>query len=153
MNKQQVKSLPTEVSSSIQDLFQALKLRRKHKYLVFKLATDESGTVDVEKVGGPKEKAADFLATLPNSDCRFAIYDHEYVSKDGRPQSKLFFVSWLPINATPHSMMAYSAAKGVFRDSFQGVFDVMAKNIEEVEVAVGLRKEESDDEDNNFEDD
>ena len=132
-------------------MFQALKLRRKHKYLVFKLATDDSGAVEVDKVGGPKEKASAFIACLPNSECRFAIYDHEYTSKDGRPQSKLFFVSWLPINATPHSMMAYSAAKGVFRDSFQGVFDLMAKDIEEVEIAVGLRKEESD-EDQTFDD-
>ena len=87
-------------------------MRRKHKYLIFKLAADDSGNVETEKVGEPKATADEFLRSLPNSDCRFAIYDFDYMSTDGRPQSKLFFISWLPDNSTPHNMMAYSAAKG-----------------------------------------
>ena len=74
------------------------------------------------------------------------------MSTDFRPQSKLYFISWLPDNSTPHNMMAYSAAKGVFRDRFTGVFDIMAKAIEDVEVCLGLRKdeEEDDDDDDDF---
>ena len=30
----------------------------------------------------------------------------------------------------------------MFRDRFTGVFDLMAKSVEDVEVAIGLRKEE-----------
>jgi hypothetical protein len=33
----------------------------------------------------------------------------------------------------------------VFRDKFTGVFDVMAKTAEDVEVCLGLRKAEDDD--------
>ena len=35
----------------------------------------------------------------------------------------------------------------VFRDRFTGVFDVMAKKIEDVEVCLGLRKDEEEEED------
>jgi cofilin len=135
--------VPTDVPQEINELFQALKLRRKHKFLVFKLADDDSGNVIVEHVGDPKASANDFLALLPNSDCRFCIFDYDYKSTDGRPQSKLWFISYLPENATPHNMMAYSAAKGVFRDRFTGVFDLMAKTVEDVEVALGMRKEDA----------
>ncbi|GMH70915.1 hypothetical protein TrRE_jg1914 [Triparma retinervis] len=131
-------------------VFNELKLRRKHKFMVFRLADDGSGVVNLEVVGDPKSSTDDFLSTLPTSDCRFAIYDHDYKSTDGRPQSKLFFVSWLPDNATPHNMMAYTAAKGVFREKFTGVFDVMAKSIEEIEVLLGLRKDEEEDDDDDF---
>ena len=49
------------------------------------------------------------------------MYDYDYKLADGRPQSKIFFVSWLPENASPHQMMAYSSAKSQFRDNFTGV--------------------------------
>ena len=133
------------------DLFSYIR-RRLTPFLlqVFRLADDGSGVVNLEVVGDPKSSTDDFLSTLPTSDCRFAIYDHDYKSTDGRPQSKLFFVSWLPDNATPHNMMAYTAAKGVFREKFTGVFDVMAKSIEEIEVLLGLRKDEEEDDDDDF---
>jgi len=115
--------------------------------MTFKLADDGSGVVNLEVLGTPNDSAHIFLDTLPISDCRFAIYDHDYLSSDGRPQSKLFFISWLPDNATPHNMMAYSAAKGLFREKFTGVFDVMSKKIEEVEVLLGLQEEAGEDED------
>ena len=39
------------------------------------------------------------------------------------------------------------------RDRFTGVFDLMAKKIEDVEVALGLRKEEEEESSSDFEDD
>mmetsp|Transcript_22651 Transcript_22651/g.42583 ORF Transcript_22651/g.42583 Transcript_22651/m.42583 type:complete len:171 (-) Transcript_22651:51-563(-) len=155
VDNNKVAALPTaeSITADITTTFNNLKLRRKHKYMVFKLAADESGTVEIEKLGDPKATQDEFLSSLPNSDCRFAIYDYDYKSTDGRPQSKLWFISWLPDNSTPHNMMAYSAAKGVFRDRFTGVFDLMAKKIEDVEVALGLRKEEEEESSSDFEDD
>ena len=155
VNKNKINSLPTELDVSINDLFQNLKLRRKSRYLVFHLASDDSGTVLTEKVGERSATPQSFIDSLPTSDCRFAIYDHEYKSVDGRPQSKLFFVSWLPLNSTPHNMMAYTAAKGVFRDTFTGVFDAVCKNVEDVEVLIGMRAaaDEGEESSSDFEED
>ena len=86
-------SVPSSVPREINDLFQALKLRRRHRFIIFKLADDSSGTVEVEKVGDPSEGPAEFMAALPSSACRFCIYDFDYKSTDGRPQSKLWFIS------------------------------------------------------------
>ena len=35
----------------------------------------------------------DFIADLPEAECRWAVYDFEY-EKDGGKRNKLFFVSW-----------------------------------------------------------
>jgi len=43
--------LPTEISQEINELFQQLKVRRMHRFLIFKLADDDTGNVVVEKVG------------------------------------------------------------------------------------------------------
>ena len=141
-DKQKV-SMPESISSSISDLFQQLKLRRKHKFLVFKLS--DSGDVSAEHVGPPSSTAQDFIDLLPHSDCRFAIFDLDTKTSDGRVGSKLFFISWLPDNATPHKKMGYTSAKAVFREKFTGVFDVMAKTTKEIEVCLGLRNEDDDD--------
>ena len=52
-------------------------------------------------------------------------------------------------------MMAYTAAKGVFRDTFTGVFDSVGKNIEEIEVLLGLRSavDEGEESSSDFEED
>lgn len=70
----------------------------------------------------------DFLAQaqLPYTDCRYAVYDHEFTTSDGRIADKLFFLSWMPHNATPYSKMAYAQGKGSLRDVLEGVLDVTA---------------------------
>ncbi|GMI61444.1 hypothetical protein ScalyP_jg2963 [Parmales sp. scaly parma] len=138
-DKQKVKLPNSENLGSITDLFQALKLRRKHRFLIFKLA--DNGDVLAEHIGAPQATAQEFIELLPDNDCRFAVYDHDSKTSDGRNKSKLFFFSWLPSNATPHKSMGYSAAKGVFRDKFTGVFDEMAKEVRDVEICLDLRED------------
>lgn len=50
----------------------------------------------------------DLKKSLPYTECRFAIFDHDIVTADGRKTSKLWFISWLPTNSTPHHKMAYT---------------------------------------------
>jgi cofilin len=82
--------------------------------------------IQVEKAGGRRETYEDFKASLPFTDCRFAVYDQEYKTADGRPASKIWFISWFPQNSTPYNKMAYTTAKTHFRDAIPGVFDAMA---------------------------
>jgi hypothetical protein len=37
-------------------------------------------------------------ASLPYTDSRYVVYDHEFKTHDGRPASKLYFISWMPLN-------------------------------------------------------
>jgi cofilin len=138
------------VAGSIDDecgkVFQLLKIRRKHRFIVYKIdATTEA--VVPETIGPRDSGLPDMLAALPDADSRYVIFDYEFTTYDGRPTNKLFFLSWFPNNATPYSKMAYTQAKSKVREVFTGVFDIMARTTEEARCAiVGEQEEESDQE-------
>ena len=42
-----------------------------------------------------KDKYEDFIAELPDTDCRYAVYDFEYrKSSDDGIRNKICFISW-----------------------------------------------------------
>lgn len=90
-----------KVSDACLDTFQAMKLRRKHRYIIFKLGEEE---IEVESTGERKSVRTTvyidfydgltncncfeqtfeaFKAALPFSDCRFCVYDQDYTTADG----------------------------------------------------------------------
>lgn len=73
-----------------------LELQRKkvHRYVIFKI-DEKKKEVVVEKTGAPGESYDDFTAALPENDCRYAIYDFDYVTEDNCQKSKIFFIAWL----------------------------------------------------------
>jgi len=137
-----------EVSEGCGVVFEELKIRRKHRYIIFNIGDEE---IVVESTGARSEGLEDFKRALPFTDCRYAVYDHEYTTPDGRKTSKLWFLSWLPNNSTPYTKMAYTSSKGKLRDRLPGVFDIQAAAIEEMEVLMGLKKEDEE-ESSDFED-
>eukprot|EP00904_Undaria_pinnatifida_P010186 jgi/Undpi1/6298/HiC_scaffold_20.g08781.m1 len=138
---------PTGMSTDLQDKLKALKLRRKHRFLVMRIDGTE---VVADVVGAPGQGPAELRAALPYSDCRYAVYDQELVTTDGRKTSKLFFFTWLPHNATPHNKVVYSHGKMTVRQRLQGLYDVAASCFADVEVALGLAEEEEEDSDIDF---
>lgn len=92
----------------------------------------------------------DFKKALPYTDCRYAIYDQDYKTYDGRPASKLWFISWFPNNSTTYHKMAYTSAKSKFREYIPGVFDTQVSSVEELDVNLGLNATEEE-ESNEFE--
>jgi len=113
---------------------------------VFKIDL-ESEAIVVDVAGGKKATIDDFKACLPYTDCRFAVYDHEYTTADGRPADKLFFLSWMPHNATPYSKMAYASGKGMLRELLDGVIDTTCSQLDQLEEALGIVQEAAEDED------
>ena len=162
-------SSTSEIFESLKlQVFESLKLRRKHRYIIYKIG---DSSIEVETIGARAETFQDFKTKLPYTDCRYGIFDQEYRTYDGRPASKIWFVSWLPVNSNPYNKMAYTSAKARFRESLPGVFDVQASrysllllflmyssnnnskingSIEEIDIALGLGAEEE--EDNEFDD-
>lgn len=72
-----------------------LELQRKkiHRYVIFKI-DEKKKEVVVEKTGGPAESYDDFTASLPENDCRYAVYDFDFVTSENCQKSKIFFVAW-----------------------------------------------------------
>ena len=74
------------------DAFQELKLGKKNKYIIYKLSPDNTEIV-VDKRGSLASTYDDFLAELPEAECRWAVYDFEY-EHDGGKRNKITFFSW-----------------------------------------------------------
>ena len=101
--------------------FNSLKIRRKYSFLKYKI---NDNTIIGESVGDKKLLYNDFRNSLPYSECRFCVYDHDFFTEDKRKQSKLWFISWLPKNATPQNKMSYACAKSRFHEFIPGTYDV-----------------------------
>ncbi len=73
------------------EIFQDLKLRKRHKYIVFNLNKDLTEIV-IEKSSSSTDYDK-FISDLPEDQCRWAVYDFEF-EKEGAKRTKIVFVSW-----------------------------------------------------------
>ncbi|KAJ3689003.1 hypothetical protein LUZ61_018167 [Rhynchospora tenuis] len=98
--------------------FVDLKSKRSFRYIIFKIANME---VVVEKLGQPEENYDDFTASLPADECRYAVYDLDFITTDNCQKSKIFFISWSPESAKIRSKMVYASSKDRFRRELDGI--------------------------------
>lgn len=126
------------------EVFEELKIRRKHRFVVFRLGETE---MEVEAIGHREQSFISLKKLLPFTDCRFCVFDQELTTVDGRAANKLWLISWFPLNSTPIAKMTYTTAKGSFRDRLTGVFDLQCASMEDLEKGLGLKKADDDDDD------
>ncbi|GER41069.1 magnesium-chelatase subunit ChlD [Striga asiatica] len=65
------------VADHSKSTYMELQRKKVHRYVIFKI-DEKKKEVVVEKTGGPAECYEDFMASLPESDCRYAVYDFDY---------------------------------------------------------------------------
>jgi len=127
------------VNSECLEVFQALKLRKKSKYIIFKLNKDKTEIV-VEKSSTSTEYE-DFLGDLPEAVCCWAVYDFEFENEEGNPRNKLVFVQWSPDDAKIKDKMVTASSRDALRRSFQGIgIDVQGTDVSEVAYETVLEK-------------
>jgi len=63
---------------------------------------------------------------LPEHDCRYVVFEHCFTLPDGRPQEKLFFVSWFPRAVNTQQRMIFATARPSIRAATPGCFEVAA---------------------------
>ncbi|PHT86757.1 Actin-depolymerizing factor 6 [Capsicum annuum] len=71
--------------------FLELKRKQVHRYMIIKIDENKKEVV-VEKTGNPAESFDDFTASLAENDCRYAMYDFDFVTSENFQKSKIFFV-------------------------------------------------------------
>lgn len=71
--------------------FQDLKLRHKYKYLIYNLNKDNTQIITEKK--GEDDGYEKFIDCLPETECRWAVYDFGYEHEGGK-RNKLIFISW-----------------------------------------------------------
>jgi len=100
--------------------FDELKLGKKLKFIIYKLSDDKKNVV-VEQTSESADYD-EFLSQLPLADCRYAIYDFEYVLGGGEgKRSKICFFTWSPDDAPVRSKMIYASSKEALRRSLAGI--------------------------------
>lgn len=91
------------VADECKSSFMEMKWKKVHRYIVFKI-DEKSKLVTVDKVGGAGEAYSDLAASLPDDDCRYAVFDFDFVTVDNCRKSKIFFIAWL---VTTHLYILY----------------------------------------------
>lgn len=61
------------------------------RYITFKIQDNQ---IVLDKAGGPNETYDDFTASLPETDCRYCVYDYDFTTEDNCNKSKIFFIAW-----------------------------------------------------------
>ncbi|CAN4116920.1 unnamed protein product [Withania somnifera] len=100
--------------------FLELKAKRTHRFVVFKIEEKQKQVV-VEKVGEPTQSYEDFTACLPDNECRYAVYDFDFVTAENCQKSRIFFIAWSPDTARVRSKMIYASSKDRFKRELDGI--------------------------------
>lgn len=120
--------------------FEELKLKKTYSFIIFKLSDDKKSII-VDKTSND-ESYEEFTAALPETDCRYAVYDFKYslgVAEGDR--NKIVFVTWSPDDAPVRSKMVYASSKDALRRSLNGIgTEVQATDFSEVAYETILEK-------------
>jgi len=111
------------VADDVAFAFNEFKLKRGEfhlKYFIYKIGKDKK-TIEIEKKGSLDKNYDDFVSDLPENDCRYGLLDLDFESDDGRPTSKLLFISWSPDTASVRPKMLYSGSKEAIKAALVGV--------------------------------
>ncbi|KAH7672710.1 ADF/Cofilin protein [Dioscorea alata] len=100
--------------------FLDLKAKRTYRFIVYKIDEKQKEVV-VEKLGEPAQSYEDFTASLPAAECRYAIYDYDFVTEENCQKSKIFFIAWSPDTARVRSKMLYASSKDRFKRELDGI--------------------------------
>ncbi|KAK3135356.1 hypothetical protein QOZ80_5BG0417960 [Eleusine coracana subsp. coracana] len=100
--------------------FLELKAKRTYRYITFRIEEKQKQVI-VDKLGTPTMSYEEFTATLPDNECRYAIYDFDFVTAEGCQKSKIFFIAWSPDTSKVRSKMLYASSKDRFKRELDGI--------------------------------
>ncbi|KAL6527689.1 hypothetical protein OROMI_029500 [Orobanche minor] len=124
------------VADESTNTFLELKKKKVHRYVIYKI-DEEKNEVVVEKTGGPAESYDDFSESLPENDCRYAIYDFDFVTSENCRKSKIFFFAWSPATSRVRAKVLYATSKHSIKSALYGVhYEIQATDRTEMELAV-----------------
>ncbi|TFK73646.1 hypothetical protein BDN72DRAFT_168538 [Pluteus cervinus] len=104
-----------------------LKSKKAWKYIIFSLNKTLSEISVVDKFAIKAENKLDetgyydkLLEALPENECRWAVYDLEFDTGEGK-RNKLIFFSWAPDTAGVRQKMVSASSKDALRRTLDGI--------------------------------
>lgn len=110
------------VDDEVASAFQGFKLQsagHKLRYYIYKI--EDKKTIKIEKSADRSKTYEDFCEDLPDNECRYGLIDLEFKTDDGRPTSKLVFITWNPDSGSIRDKMLYSGSKESIKSALSGV--------------------------------
>ena len=89
-----IQSTGVEAADEVGASFSQFKLQRAPYNLRYIIYEIKDTHIVIEKQGEREKTWEDFTKDLPANDCRYAVIDVEFETDDGRPTSKIVFLSW-----------------------------------------------------------
>jgi len=124
------------VSDECKLKFMELKRKKAFRFIVFKI-DEKAQQITVEKFGGPEATYEEFASALPESDCRYGVYDFDFTTDDNCQKSKIFFIAWSPDTSRVKAKMIYASSKDRFRRELDGVhYELQATDPTEMDMEV-----------------
>ncbi|KAK6254760.1 hypothetical protein QUC31_016486 [Theobroma cacao] len=126
------------VAEHSKSTYMELQRKKVFRYVIFKI-DEKKNEVVVEKTGGPAESYDDFTASMPENDCRYAVYDFDFVTSENCQKSKIFFIAWSPSVSRIRSKMLYATSKDRFRRELEGIhYEIQATDPTEMDLEADL---------------
>lgn len=102
------------MDSACIDAIQSLVKSRKYRGVTLKITPDLT-EVKLEQTyshedGSAKEEWNKFIKNLPESDCRFGVYDFAY-EHQGSTKNRVLFLLWSPEYSKVKSKMIYASSQ------------------------------------------
>lgn len=98
-----------QVGNEIAENFSGLR-SRKIRYMIVKMS-DDGSKAEIQKAGERDATFADFKEAMPTDAPRWAVYDLEFKTEDGRQESKVVFVMYSP-DACTQGPLRFQYANG-----------------------------------------
>ncbi|KAI3862437.1 hypothetical protein MKW98_018152 [Papaver atlanticum] len=100
--------------------FLELKAKRTYRFIVFKIE-EKLKQVVVEKLGETEKTYEDFTASLPDNECRYCVFDFDFVTAENCQKSRIFFIAWSPDTSRVRNKMIYASTKDSFKRELDGI--------------------------------
>ena len=112
--------------------YQELKTGKKLVYVIYGVSDDKRSIVVLKT--SESRNFEDFVADLPEKECRWAVYDFQYDLPGGEgTRNKLVFVQWSPDEANIRNKMIYASSKDALHRRLEGIhIDVQATDYSEI---------------------
>ncbi|XP_051513903.1 cofilin-2-like [Myxocyprinus asiaticus] len=98
--------------------------RKRKKAVLFCLSEDKKQIIMEEGQeilqGDEGDPYLKFVKMLPPHDCRYALYDATYETKESKKED-LVFIFWAPETAPLKSKMIYASSKDAIKKKFTGI--------------------------------
>ncbi|MBA0750560.1 hypothetical protein Gogos_001969 [Gossypium gossypioides] len=117
--------------------FLELKAKRTYHFIVFKIEEKQKQVI-MEKLGEPTGSYEAFTSSLPADECRYAVYDFDFVTDENCQKSRIIFIAWSPDTSKVRSKMIYASSNDRFKRELDDQVELQATDPTEMGLDVNL---------------